>query len=102
MDPYNEKVQEGHRAIQEVGKTATTTAVSYRQLQGGVPAEITSLRLVNRNGTRAVRVSVDGGSNFLVVLPLQDYGLSLNSVNEIQVSTASGTAVYDLFYTVRP
>ena len=102
MNPYNEKVQEGHKAIQEVGKTATTTAVSYRQLQGGVPAEITSLRLVNRDGSTSIRVSIDGGSNFLVVLPLQDYGLSLNSIHEIQISTASSTAAYDLFYTVRP
>jgi len=103
MDAYELRLQEGHTPKYELTQTATTSAESFTSQDGaGNNQEITSLRLVNRSSDTEVLVSTDGGTNWFAVTPLYIYDLYLVSTSELQVKTSSGTASYDLFYTVKP
>ena len=103
MGAYEDRVNAGHKWIQELGKTASTAEVTYRQRNPStkVAKEITSIKLSNRSGSASISVSLDGGSSYYVVLPLQLYETLIDSQFDIRVKTTTSTADYDLFYTVQ-
>ena len=102
MTAYEQRMNEGHTPVQQLSKTATTSATSYTQQAGGKNQEITALELVNRSASKEILVSTDGGTNWFAVLSISTYHRLLNSCFELQVKVASGTASYDLFFTVKP
>lgn len=98
---FEEMVNQGHTPKNKYGQTASTTVTSIVERQGSIPAEITSLKITNTSSATNISLSVDGGSNFKIVLPLSTINIPV-SAHEIQIKTLASTATYELDYTVRP
>jgi len=102
MDALMEKQNLGHRLVQELNKTASSTVTYYNPKNGvGTPQKISAIRIVNRNGTYEVQVSINGGSSSFGIVRLGAWEMLVDT-EEIQISASSGSPTYDLFYTIAP
>ena len=104
MGAYDDKVNEGHKQQNFFSVTSSTTAFSYAPKQGTMQREITSIKVQNQSVTSGenILISLDGGSNFFAVSPLNTHEQAVHSAHEIQIKSATGTPAYDLWFTVRP
>lgn len=102
MGAYEDRQKEGHTPVTLYAQTATTTDTTIAPKQGVVAQEITSFKVLNRNTSRNLQISVDGGTNYLAVVPLQEIEQFIDSIHELKIKSASSTVTYDLYYTVRP
>ena len=104
MGAYDDRIAEGHKSAAFYAVTSSTTALSYSPKQGSEQREITSVSVQNNSVTSGenILVSLDSGSNFFAVTPLDFREKVTHSICEIQVKSATGTPEYDLEYTNRP
>ena len=105
MGAYGDAVKAGDTPINYFTVTSSTTAFSYSEKTGtGDQREITSYKVQNQSSTDGenILVSVDGGPQFFAVVPLDLHQEFINDGHEIQIKSATGTPVYDLWFTVRP
>jgi len=99
---FEEMINQGNTPKYKIQQTATTTATIVFEKHGRIDAEILAIKVTNFSSSINLLVSFDGGTNFVAILPLGTINIPTQGCHELQIRSASSTAVYDLSYAVRP